>query len=60
MTVAVIPTSIKVVSGGAVVLSGVKTEEAESLLVSFEKQLKCVWQADEGGWCGLVFIKEKR
>ena len=41
---------------GAVVVSGIKSDEVEDLLDNFTQNgFKCTWRADEKGWVGLVF-----
>jgi ribosomal protein L11 methyltransferase len=40
---------------GAVVVSGIKNDEAEDLLESFARSgFQCTWKADEKGWAGMV------
>jgi ribosomal protein L11 methyltransferase len=42
---------------GAVVVSGIKSDEVEDLLDTFAQNgLQCMWRAGEKGWAGLVFI----
>lgn len=43
-------------TGGVVVVAGVKTDEVNSLLITYrEVRLECTWQAVEKDWVGLVF-----
>ncbi len=43
-------------AGGAVVVSGVKTEEVDLLLNRYKEiHLECTWQAVEKDWVGLIF-----
>ncbi len=42
---------------GAVVVSGIKSEEVEDLLERFTRNgFQCTWKAVEKGWVGLVFV----
>ena len=42
---------------GAVVVSGIKSEEIDDLLDTFvQNGFQCTWKANEKGWAGLVFI----
>jgi ribosomal protein L11 methyltransferase len=42
---------------GAVVVSGIKSEEVEDLLDIYgQNGLQCTWRAEEKEWAGLVFI----
>ena len=44
--------------GGAVVLSGIKSDEAISVVDLYtEKYFECKWEEFEKGWAGLVFLK---
>jgi ribosomal protein L11 methyltransferase len=41
---------------GAVVVSGIKSEEVEDLLNTFAQNgFQCTWKADEKGWAGMAF-----
>ena len=41
---------------GAVVVSGIKSEEVEDLLDTFAQNgFQCTWKAEEKGWVGMVF-----
>ena len=41
---------------GAVVVSGIKSDEAEDLLDTFTQNgFQCTWRAEEKGWAGLTF-----
>lgn len=43
---------------GAVVVSGIKTDEASDLLNEFtQNRFKCVWKTSEKGWAGMVFVR---
>ena len=43
---------------GAVVVSGIKTDEASDLLNEFtQNRFKCVWKTFEKGWAGMVFVR---
>lgn len=43
---------------GAVVVSGIKTDEASDLLSEFtQNRFKCVWKTFEKGWAGMVFVR---
>jgi ribosomal protein L11 methyltransferase len=42
---------------GAVVVSGIISDEVEDLLEAFaRKGFQCTWKADEKGWVGMVFM----
>ncbi len=44
--------------GGSVVLSGIKSDEAISVVDLYtEKYFECKWEEFEKGWAGLVFLK---
>ncbi|RLC26630.1 MAG: hypothetical protein DRH21_01555 [Deltaproteobacteria bacterium] len=44
--------------GGSVVLSGIKSDEAISVVDLYtEKYFECKWKEFEKGWAGLVFLK---
>ena len=46
---------------GAVVMSGIKSEEVEDLLDTFAQNgFQCTWKADEKGWAGLAFVLHER
>lgn len=49
----------KTVTGAAAVFSGVKKEEADTLLAIYKEAFDCIWKAFDGGWFGAVFIKSK-
>ncbi|MBW2647097.1 MAG: 50S ribosomal protein L11 methyltransferase [Deltaproteobacteria bacterium] len=43
---------------GAVVLSGIKTDEVAALIDIYkEKYFECTWKESENDWAGLVFLK---
>ena len=47
--------------GGAVVLSGIKSDEAISVVDLYtEKYFECKWEEFEKGWAGLVFSKSSK
>ena len=44
--------------GGAVVISGIRTDEVYNLLKAYGKRhFRCVWEKTEKGWVGLVLVK---
>ncbi|MEJ2655702.1 MAG: 50S ribosomal protein L11 methyltransferase, partial [Desulfobacterales bacterium] len=44
---------------GAVVVSGILSDEVEGLLKGFaEKGFRCTWKGSEKGWAGMVLNKE--
>jgi ribosomal protein L11 methyltransferase len=46
---------------GAVVMSGIKSEEVEDLLDTFAQNgFQCTWKADDKGWAGLSFVLHER
>jgi len=46
---------------GAVVVSGIKSEEVEDLLDTFAQNgIQCIWKAVEKGWAGLAFVLHER
>ncbi len=43
---------------GAVVVSGIKTDEVSNLLNEFtQNRFKCVWKSFEKDWAGMVFVR---
>ena len=44
--------------GGAVVVSGIKTDEVSDLLDGFtQNRFRCVWKTFEKDWAGMVFVR---
>jgi len=44
--------------GGAVVVSGIKTDEVSDLLNEFtQNRFRCVWKTFEKDWAGMVFVR---
>lgn len=52
--------SEKVAQNGAVVLSGVKEEEYDTLISAYTKAFDCIWKQAEGGWCATVLQKREK
>ncbi|MFC1488728.1 50S ribosomal protein L11 methyltransferase [Thermodesulfobacteriota bacterium] len=48
----------RLAEGGSAVVSGVKTEEVSDLLSVFTRRnFRCIWEATEKDWTGLVFVR---
>ncbi|MBW2239564.1 MAG: 50S ribosomal protein L11 methyltransferase [Deltaproteobacteria bacterium] len=44
--------------GGAIVVSGIKTDEVSDLLNEFtQNRFRCVWKTFEKDWAGMVFVR---
>jgi len=43
--------------GGGLVVSGIRNQETASLMAAFDTMGRGVWQASDGGWSAMVFIK---
>lgn len=43
--------------GGALVLSGIRESEADSLMHVYRTTGGCVWKESDGGWCAMAVIK---
>lgn len=43
--------------GGGLVISGIRNQETAPLRAAFDATGSCAWQASDGGWSAMVFIK---